>query len=306
MTQRPNDQSGFIRSLIAGHQLTFAIPNDYAWIVEEFPGWRNETRGNGDFGAITIPACHTESTDPGMNHELHEVTLRSNLTRRALFRFAAPAMSDKAAAIATQEAAFVALAALGHQPNEATLPGRALAASIPYASPTDYPEGTVAWWIPHILLKGVRPRRRVSAYDLEAHLRAVLSSDPSLRGFAVDEIHAEFSLRHWPFNTPHSSMALGITRSGTREPIALSLTTSVAALALLLAFTPLQRRLALKVAHTPIELAPYATRIERMRPLRVDPMSLEKALAILRRRNCGRLCEALVAQAHSPAQAGRR
>jgi hypothetical protein len=305
MNKRPDDQSEFIRSLIAGHQLTFAIPDEFAWIVEDFPGWRNETGGVGDFGAISEAAQSVNAGERDEHYELREVTLRSTIARLALFRFAGPAISDQAAATATRKAAVVALAALGHSLGEAAQPARAVAASIPYASPSDYVNGTFAWWIPHRLITGVRPRRRLSTFDLESHLRAVLKSDPALRGYSSDQIQAVFSLRHWPFDTPHSSMAISVTQGTNGEPIALSLTTAIAALSLLLAFTPLQRRLALKIAQTPIDLAPHATRTERIQPLRADPSALGNALSVLRRRNCEQLCELLTVQANAPAQTAR-
>lgn len=306
MTGMSDDYSAFIRSLMAGHQETFAIPTEHDWIIGEYPGWRNDTFGRGDFGPVVSDAITAAGANvPDDATTLREVTLRGKASLTALFRFAGAAASDGSATIQTREAAAIALSALGHPAEEATRPVRAIDGTIAYASPSDYLDGTSAWWIHHGLLEGARLRRRLSRWDFESHLRMVLASDPHLRSFSADAITVAISIRHWPFDPPHSSMALTITQAATGEPMVPSPATVTAALVILLAFTPFQQRVAFKMPPTVFELTPHRSKNERRQPIDIAPAPLAKALAFLRRRNCPVLADAIADQAQAPAMRGQ-
>lgn len=306
MSSFPDDLPEFIRSLMDGHQETFALPADFDWIAGEYPGWRNDTFGRGDFGPVAPePITATGTSVPGDAGGLREVTLRGKSSLTALFRFAGAAASDGMAAIRARDAAAMALGALGHPRDEETRPVRAIEGAIAYASPSDYPDGTTAWWIHHGLLEGARLRRRLARWDFESHLRAVLTSDAHLRNFPADAVTVEISIRHWPFDPPHSSMALTITHAATGEPILLSSATVTAALVFLLAFTPITQRVAFKMPPTVFDLTPHRPRSERREPIDIAPVALAKALAFLRRRNCPALADAIADQAQAPAIRGR-
>ncbi|MFC5421525.1 hypothetical protein ACFPOB_18355 [Bosea eneae] len=306
MISIPDDHSAFIRSLLAGDQETFAIPADFDWIIGVYPGWRNDTFGRGDFGPLAPePITAAGTAVLGDAGGLREITLRGKSSLTALFRFAGAAESDCAAAIRAREAAAIALSVLGHPADEATRPVRAIEKAIAYASPTDYPDGTTAWWIHHCLLEGARLRRRLSRWDFESRLRAVLASDPRLRSFPANTVTVKISIRHWPFDLPHSSMSLTITHAATGEPIVPSPATVTAALVLLLAFTPITQRVAFKMPPAVFDLTPHRTRRERRQPIDIAPAALAKALAFLRRRNCSALADAIALQAREPAIRGQ-